>query len=325
MRFKALLVAAAAAMLATPAFAAGYGEFTGNWRNEDSGTSDLTRLNVSLGGGGLRVRAWGQCHPTDCDWNTVDATGYGAPGSNPASSATEVIAIFDQGFARKILVLTDRPGDRLSYAVFTRFNDARRPYVVRGTMRKQAGGWPGWPPGGGGWPPGGGGGGGGWPPGGGGGGGLSFNEDCISFNWNQVQASFVGGEWKVVQGSMWMLSFGNKAAEAQRAAQIIRNYRFTEQCFIGRPNPSMTYWKRGNDVPSGGMPGDDCINNNPATTQARFVGGEWKIVDGSHWMLSFGNREQEARKAEEVIRNYNLGSQCYVGRPNPPMAYWLSQ
>src|SRR6185295_11535798 len=109
---------------------------------------------------------------------------------------------------------------------------------------------------------------------GGPGGGISFDEDCISFNWNQVQASYVGGEWKVVQGSMWMLSFGTRAAEAQRSAEIIRNYRFNQQCFIGRPNASMTYWKRGDNVPSGGYPGDDCVNNNPDSTEARYVYGQ---------------------------------------------------
>ena len=66
MRFVALL-AAVAALYAGPALAAGYGEFTGNWRNDNAGTRDITRLRVTIGGGGINVRAWGQCHPTDCD------------------------------------------------------------------------------------------------------------------------------------------------------------------------------------------------------------------------------------------------------------------
>jgi hypothetical protein len=122
-----------------------------------------------------------------------------------------------------------------------------------------------------------------------------------------------------------MLSFGSRAAEANLAANTIRNYRFSQQCFIGRPNPGMTYWKRGSGVPSGGMAGDDCINNNPDTTQARWAGGAWKLVDGSHWLLHFGSNEAEARKAEEVVRNYRLNKQCFVGRPNPGMTYWLAE
>lgn len=154
---------------------------------------------------------------------------------------------------------------------------------------------------------------------------MSFDEDCIGFNPNQVEARNVGGDWKVVQRDMGMLSFGPRAAEAQRAANIIRTYRFNQQCFVGRPNPSMTYWKRGDGIPSNGYPGDDCTNNNPDTTRAVFQGGQWRIVDGSHLLMSFGSRGAEARKAQEVIRSYRLNRHCFVGRPNPSMDYWLSE
>jgi len=122
-----------------------------------------------------------------------------------------------------------------------------------------------------------------------------------------------------------MLSFGPRVLEANRAAQIIRHYRFSQHCFIGRPNASMDYWKRGDNVPSNGMPGDDCVGNNPDTTQARFTSGQWKVVDGGHQMLAFGPRQNEARHAEEVIRHYRLNKQCFVGRPNASMTYWLSE
>jgi hypothetical protein len=356
MRFLALL-AAAAVLCAGQAVAAGYGDFSGRWRNNDPGTRDITRLRVTFDGtGNLDVRAWGQCHPTDCDWGRVDAVAYSpSPALNPATSATEIIAVFNPGFARKTLILTARPGNRLYYSLYTRFTDGsgRRPYVRRGLLRRHGGYWADWPPGGGpgggGWPPGGPGGGPGGPgydddeddsdgpggpgggpggPGGGPGGpggGLSFAEDCINFNWNNVEARFVGGEWKVVEGTHWMLSFGGRAAEAARAANIIRHYRFTQHCFIGRPNPSMHYWKRGSGVPSGGIPGDDCTRNDPDNTEARRVSGSWKLVDDSHWVLDFGPRGGEARQAEQVVKHYRLNRQCFVGRPNPSMVYWLSE
>ena len=137
----------------------------------------------------------------------------------------------------------------------------------------------------------------------------------------------MGGEWKVVQGSMWMLSYGSDQSAAQRAAEIIQHYRFDKQCFIGRPNASMSYWKRGDDVPSGGYPGDDCTNNNPNSTHAQFVGGEWKLVDGGHWMLSFGSNASEAHQAEEVVHHYHLNRQCWVSRAGggSKLNYWLSE
>jgi hypothetical protein len=87
----------------------------------------------------------------------------------------------------------------------------------------------------------------------------------------------------------------------------------------------MDYWKRGDNVPSNGLPGDDCTNNNPASTRAVFQGGQWRVLDGSHLLMSFGTRGNEARRAEEVIRHYRLNRHCFVGRPDPSMNYWLSQ
>lgn len=327
MRFKALLIAAVAAMSTSTAMAAGYGEFTGNWRNQDTGTSSITRVTVTPSGPNLSVRVWGQCAPTDCDWGTQQAVAYSSnPSQNPITKATDLTVTFNSGFSQTLLHLRDLPGDNLQYTLFTQFMDSsgRRPYTSSGTLRKQFGPFPGLPPvppimpPGGFFPPGGGGGGGGT-------GGLSFAEDCISFNWNQVQASFVGGEWKVVQGSMWMLSFGPRMMEAQRAAQLIRSYRFTEQCFIGRPQASMSYWKRSGSVPNFSTPAEDCVGNNPDTVEARRIGGRWKVVDGSHMMLDTGGNAMDANRAVEVIRTYRLNRQCFVGRPNPGMTYWLSE
>jgi hypothetical protein len=325
------LIAAVAAFITTPAFAAGYGDFTGRWRNNDPDTSDLTRLRIRFDGDNLDVRAWGQCHPRDCDWGTVDAVAYSpSPAGNPSTSATEIIAVYNPGFARKTLILTARPGDRLSYAIYTRFRDGsgRRPYVVRGTLRKFGGRWPDWPPGGPGWPPG--------EPGEPGepgdpgepegpGGGLSFSEDCVNLDWRDVEARFVGGEWKVVEDDHWMLSFGSRASEARRAANIIRHYRFTQHCFIGRPESSMDYWKRGDDMPTGGYAGQDCVGNSPDSTRAVFRSGQWRVVDGDHLLMSFGSKGREARRAAEVIRHYGLNRHCFVGRPGPSMNYWLAQ
>ena len=125
MRFIIALIAAMAALSAGPAFAAGYDDFTGRWQNADRSTRDLTRLRISFDGDNLDVRAWGQCEPRDCDWGTVDAVAYSpSPGANPRVSATEIIAVYNPGFARKTLILTLRPGNRITYALYTRFTDS---------------------------------------------------------------------------------------------------------------------------------------------------------------------------------------------------------
>ena len=66
---------------------------------------------------------------------------------------------------------------------------------------------------------------------------------------------------------------------------------------------------------------EDCVRFNWRTTAVKYVSGDWKIVDGNHWMFSFGNKRREAYKALQVIKAYKLGYSCFVGRPNPSMQY----
>lgn len=70
-------------------------------------------------------------------------------------------------------------------------------------------------------------------------------EDCIKFNPVQTEVKFFpqSNSWKMVQGNMWMEDFGTKKAEALQALQIVKKYRFNQQCFVGRPGPSFRYWK----------------------------------------------------------------------------------
>jgi hypothetical protein len=295
-------------------------DLLGNWVNSDSATTGVTRMVVSPAGPNrVRIRVFGQCHPSDCDWGEVVAHSYfDSAGSDHVKS---VMAVFDQGFARRTIVLRERMGDRLGFEILTDFTDGsgRRDYDMSGRLDRGfgGGGWPPPPPGGGGgWPP-------PPPPGGGGGGGMA--EDCVGVNPGAVQAAFVGGAWKVVDGGSWLLDYGGNAAAAHHAADVIHHYHFDQQCFVKRPNASMMYWKTGDHVPSGNTPGQDCIGLNPATTHAEFAGGAWKVVDGGNWLLDYGSDHGAALHAAGVIHNYNLNRQCFIERPHAPMMYWLSQ
>lgn len=150
---------------------------------------------------------------------------------------------------------------------------------------------------------------------------VPVREDCISFNPATAQVKFVSNDWKIVDGSHWMFSFGNLKAEAEQALKIIKHYRMNQSCFVGRPDPSFQYMLRSGTAPAGAMAGEDCVSFNPATAEAKFVGGEWKIVDGSHWMFSFGTKEDEARQALAIIKKYGFTKSCFVGRPHASFQY----
>ncbi len=149
-----------------------------------------------------------------------------------------------------------------------------------------------------------------------------LQEDCIKFNPDQVEAKQINGNWKVVQGSMWMLDFGGNEAEAKKAVDIIKFYNMDSQCFVGRPDPGMQYYLVGGKAPAGPFQGEDALDFNPSTAEAKKVQGTWKVVDGDHWMMDFGSSEAEAKKAISIIKKYEFNHICYVGRPDAPMMYF---
>lgn len=60
--------------------------------------------------------------------------------------------------------------------------------------------------------------------------------------WNDIRSPFFTG--KVVDGDHWMLDFGDKQAEANKALSVIKKYGFTHICFVGRPDAPMMYFRK---------------------------------------------------------------------------------
>lgn len=328
-RFSRSAAALAAAVLgiaclATSAFA-DIGDFIGAWNNADPNTGGITHVVISPAGANrVRVHVFGSCHPSDCDWGTV--LGHSYADSAGSSEVRSVVATFNSGFSTDQVVLRKGQGHTLRMDLFVAFNDGsgRNDYMTAGRL-DFAQGWGGggpWPPvplpGGPGW-------GGGGPVGGGPGLGT---EDCIGFNPATSDVAFVNGSWKYVDGSHWILDFGSNQGAANQARHVINHYHLDEQCFVVRPNASMTYWKSQGAVPMGGMGGSDCIPVNTGAVQAQFAGGAWKVVDTSNndWLLDFGGNHAAADKAAATIHYYGMSRQCFVNRsPGPPvMQYWLS-
>lgn len=70
----------------------------------------------------------------------------------------------------------------------------------------------------------------------------TVKEDCIGFNPDKIEVKEISGSWKIVEGNHWIMDFGAKADEANKAFKIIKKYGFNNICFVGRPDPSMTYF-----------------------------------------------------------------------------------
>lgn len=96
----------------------------GDWKNLDADTRGVTRLQVEVEGEAVKVRAYGSCSPTDCDWGWTEGapltTSFGAD----LTTAERVMAEWDQGFAVRTLVI-NREGDELVAQITTIYNDSR--------------------------------------------------------------------------------------------------------------------------------------------------------------------------------------------------------
>lgn len=151
-------------------------------------------------------------------------------------------------------------------------------------------------------------------------------EDCLIMDPASASVQNIGGRWKIVVGNMLLLDFADNRDNAEKALQIITFYRFTSQCFVGRPGrpgfTPMQYYLVNGSSPQGEFNGEDSIPFNLNNVSVQQIDQRWKIVDGDHWILDFGASEGNARKAYSIIKKYEFNRICFVGRPNPEMMYF---
>jgi hypothetical protein len=85
----------------------------GSWINDNPATGGVTRLVVRSDDHQLFVRAWGACHPRDCDWGEVQCALHGA-----GCKAT-----WDHGFATTSMQLLPLEDERLQARYKADFHD----------------------------------------------------------------------------------------------------------------------------------------------------------------------------------------------------------
>ncbi len=93
---------------------------TGVWHNTDKKTRGITKLVITNSLGGAKIRAWGQCHPKDCDWGTRKLHVLGSSVSSKVKPYG--FAIYGQKFAVRYLSLR-RSGKYLVAEINTIFLD----------------------------------------------------------------------------------------------------------------------------------------------------------------------------------------------------------
>lgn len=74
--------------------------------------------------------------------------------------------------------------------------------------------------------------------------GAMPGEDAITIDPDQVKAEEINGTWKVTSGDIWCLDYGQDRQACEQAADVIKTYRFTKHCFVGKPARAMMYFRR---------------------------------------------------------------------------------
>ena len=114
-----------AVILTTTAAFTDVNRFVGHWENvESKETRGILTIDITREGDKIAVQPQGNCKPTPCIWKKSDAVIYTTDvESDLLSKATTLSAIFNPGFAEKIVTLRIIEGNKLEAEIYTRFTD----------------------------------------------------------------------------------------------------------------------------------------------------------------------------------------------------------
>lgn len=68
---------------------------------------------------------------------------------------------------------------------------------------------------------------------------------------------------------------------------------------------------------------EDCIRFDYRQAKVQKINERWKIMVANMSLKDFGDNADEARQALKVLQKYRMNAQCFVGRPDPSMEYYL--
>jgi hypothetical protein len=153
--------------------------------------------------------------------------------------------------------------------------------------------------------------------------GKSAAQERVPLVWTQIRVRHLKRNWELVYGDYVLADFGANEREAWQALSAVQYYRFTEQCLIGQPTPSFSYFLVNGHAPLGLQLGANAITFRARDLSVRKVGDGFAIVDGSHALMSFGDKEDEARQALTAIQQYRFDTLCRIGSTVPTPLIFL--
>ncbi len=292
-------------------------DFIGNWKNPDPKPGGITRIAISPNGGDrVDVRAYGDCHPNECDWGLVQGDVYY---TDPKSDhVTVIVANFNFGFAHHQITFR-KSKNGILFEKLTKLDDNsnRHAFVQSGILKTTT--WvgpisqtwqsePGLMTG--------------WGGGARSGAAAKPQEECTVYDVHDVRAVKERGSWAVKAAGKVLVATGKDDKAALLAEAAFRNYRFDRLCRSG--GQWKPYWRSAKGFGTDRMGGVYCLSFHSTTAHVVRSQNSWNIVDGATSLVELGPFKPQADAMLGMIRANKLTGECFIGSPDI-MTFWIAE
>jgi hypothetical protein len=140
--------------------------------------------------------------------------------------------------------------------------------------------------------------------------------DRVAIDPRQLKVQQDGQDWHLVCGEHMLANFGPYSADARRALHILQYYRCNEQCLVGQPRPTFSFFLSNGEAPRGTMFGLGGTPFRPDALVIRQGPGGWCICEREQPLINFGDKIDDARSLLQIIRQQHFNHFCRIG-PEP--------
>jgi hypothetical protein len=134
----------------------------------------------------------------------------------------------------------------------------------------------------------------------------------VTIEWRQVRIQKLDKTWKLTDAARDIAEFASER-DAILALSTIQYYHFTEREEVGSPKVHFTYYLVGGEIPRGALIGIHCDVFQPDRLRVVEVNNRWTISTAERVLLSFDDKQDEARHVLDVIQHNKCDRLCRIG------------
>jgi hypothetical protein len=153
---------------------------------------------------------------------------------------------------------------------------------------------------------------------------VPTSEKLTTFENESLDVRCIDGRWELVAGQEKLKDLGQRKDQAREALQILRELRVNQHGTIGTPEPVLEYWLVDGRAPRTLGNRLRFMPLDPDRLRVDQVHGQWCIRDDRTPLFRFGQHQDDARKALDVIRRYGFTQIGHVGYPTPILLYFAA-